>query len=832
MKNGIKINTIQAGEILMYMRGARDYIKTTKAVFSDSLLSNYMKNNTKLKVSKMKYTNDIINVKFDFGTYSVDEELDKLANLSLSEEEYQAKVKKINDNKQAYVKNTVDEVREILYTEGFDYNNIHYVMWFRSPAKARVGQVLFINEKLYDKVINWQRMGLELPKENAKIVEMSAYSSLTSSTIVDTVNINVDDILIVNDVDSIFMTNANIVYTDEKGQCKVKNEMAELKNVLWDGMALIESSLLGDKANGMALLRQHFFKACAFKANIQLFFKDYCEANNINYDNFKIKDMFGKWHYAKKIKMITTDNAIKWLKFKELMGKDPYKYWKDKVKADGCEFGIVKTDHISKLGDVQQMSYQMINSLCADKDTINRIATNSIEYVNSIKDDNDKFADFLVSNANEVNYYDMLNAMYQHNNNIANTKWFRYNKKNIISDYVKHLKRGNITTNADNLTVVSNPFALLNYAVNNNDYLNDTTLPIEEGTITCYTTRFADNEYLAGFRSPHNSPNNIIYLHNHYSKQMNKYFELSDNIIAVNSINTDIQARANGMDMDSDAMYVTNQEDIVALAKEYYIKYPTIVNAIEKSNKTYNNTLSDYAKMDNSLAEAKNSIGTSSNLAQLALSYYQYDNNNVDYYNTVIICSVLAQVSIDNAKRMYNVDLNSEIDRLSRLIPKEKPKFWKSIKTAKLDKNGKRKEIKTINNHICSMDYLELALKNIKNSSTKKGDNILDYVSDVEGRADKRQIDNIVNDISEYDNIIKYLNCIKNEQNDEEINERKIIETEETLEKLINKKISDKTLNKIIIMCLSDELDTYVANKLLNMLYKKNKRQFMKMFIM
>ena len=48
--------------------------------------------------------------------------------------------------------------------------------------------------------------------------------------------------------------------------------------------------------------------------------------------------MFGHWHYLKDIKIITTDNAIKWKKFKDLMGgslESAYEYWCNKVNEDG-----------------------------------------------------------------------------------------------------------------------------------------------------------------------------------------------------------------------------------------------------------------------------------------------------------------------------------------------------------------------------------------------------------------------------------------------------------------------------------------------------------------
>ena len=45
---------------------------------------------------------------------------------------------------------------------------------------------MFINSKLYKKAYNWLTMGLgdKMPMDNAKIVEMSAYAPLTTSTIV------------------------------------------------------------------------------------------------------------------------------------------------------------------------------------------------------------------------------------------------------------------------------------------------------------------------------------------------------------------------------------------------------------------------------------------------------------------------------------------------------------------------------------------------------------------------------------------------------------------------------------------------------------------------
>lgn len=135
-------------------------------------------------------------------------------------------------------------------------------------------------------------------------------------------------------------------------------------------------------------------------------------------------------------------------------------------------------------------------------------------------------------------------------------------------------------------------------------------------------------------------------------------------------------------DQDSDSIYTTNQTDIVRYAKHCYSHYPTIVNNIPKQNKKYKLSMDSYCDIDVSLAEAQLAIGESSNLAQLCLSYtYNFDDQK--YIDYVCILSVLAQISIDSAKRMFAVDISSEIERIKKDINIKKngyPVFWLIIK--------------------------------------------------------------------------------------------------------------------------------------------------------
>ena len=570
--------------------GIRDRYDYTEAMLHHSLFTRWLRQNGMTVDKKDESTRDIICIDFQFGLRSYNEEIKHLKQMrkNAGDDEEQLIIinqleEKVESRKDLYKKISKDDIRRIFYEDGvpITYSNvdkksgevteetINYKMLYRNPSKAKQGSCMFIREELYEKAYDWLTMGIgsKLPDHNAKIVEISAYAPLSTSAVDMTNNhegfvyIPIDDVLILRDQDSFFHTIADIVRAEDceitvKGKkeiykkCVVHREETDVKNTLWDGMALIESSVLPEWCNGMALLRNHFFKACAFKTRIQKFFRDYCSEHGIDYDIYEIEDMYGNMHLARDIKVITTDNATKFVKFADLMGgtlPSAHRYWRDRVMADNCIWGIVKTDHESKLGNVQQMSYQMINTLPCTAEDIQKISQVSIDYVNSLKIDNDLFANFLRKNATAVNHYEMLSDLYLWNNNFSMSKMWKTDKSYIINQYVARLRKGKITVEGDNLTVCGNPYALLLYTVGE-DWEQDPTLKADEGLIQVYTPRFDDGEFLCGIRNPHNSSNNLGYFKNVKHPMMEKYFDFSNNIMAVNCIHTDIQARMNGED--------------------------------------------------------------------------------------------------------------------------------------------------------------------------------------------------------------------------------------------------------------------------------------------
>ena len=859
-----------------------------------------------LEVYKGESTRQIICLSFEYGSRSYDTEYKRLKKLLKKadsddlRERLENALKRVEANKDKYAPLSRDEIREYFYEHGVNVTyttkakdgsikskeTIHYKMLTRSSGKAKLGMCLFIDSRLYDVAHDWLTMGIKLPDKGAKIVEMSAYMPLTTSTIIGKIHIDVDDFLLLKDQDSLFRTMADIVREKEYGDpdengirkmmCVVDYEETDVKNTLWDGMGLVESSILPSYVNGMVLLRNHFFKMCGFRTHIQKFFKDWCDKTGNDYNTYQVEDMFGNKKYLKNVKVITTNNALKIFKFKDLMGDDPYEYWCEHVRADGCMWGVVKTDHKSKLGEYQQLSYQMVNSLPTTKDEVREIASESIKYVELLKSDPDEYEKFLRKNANEVNHYEMMADLYRQNHEFANSRWFRLEKRKVISSYVHKLRTGKIFVNGDNLTVCGNPYALLLYSVGD-DFLKDPTLQFENGTIQCFTPRFRDGEYLIGFRSPQNNPGNIAYLHNRHSPEMFKYFEFSKNIVAVNCIKTDIQPRLNGMDFDSDFMLVSNNPTLVKCAKRCYDNYPTAVNALEESGITYDNTPAAYAMMDNKLSHSRLGIGWSSNLAQLAMTYYWTEMAKEkpdekllkEYKDIFVILAVGAQVEIDSAKRVYTVSTLEEIKRIGALpcmtktiqvttkggevktIKQDFPFFMRYTRPIPYTKDGKdlpEDEIKGNKNKlnsrinpdlVCPMNWLQEWLDKIQGASSTNTIPTEEFFIKFKGKAKATQMTKIYNAVENYSNYVKSLNCMG--LTSSEYSEQIYFKEQELFGIVGAMKIGNiVTINRLVELSLGIPLERNdirysqkykkYSRKILSILYKTNKEKFLSCF--
>lgn len=829
----IKIKSIQANSLYAVNNfvdsGKTDckkpYLDLGEAVINNSLFSDYMLHHG-VTVNKKNRSKDFIVLKFDYGV----------------KENKEMTARRLRDY---YYQNGAEVTWETHGKEGnlIGENKIRYKMLMRSPGKAKDGDCIFVRENLHEVALKYITMDLyrRMPIEGAKIVELSAYSTLTTATAVDYITIPLDNMLIIKDKKVSTMIHAVSVKTNQNGECYVDRtgDKVSVSNVLWDGMGLIDDSIFPKGMKGFIYCRSHFFKSCLFHGSIQEYFKDFY---GDKYDMATVTDMFGKEFFVKDIKVIITENSIKWLTFADLMGKTnylAYKYYRRFMKRNDYRFAIVKTAHSSKYGDFQRNSYQQNNSVpYVNREGLERIAQPSIDYCNKLKTNHEAFMHHLAITCNQrYSINNVLVALDQWNEDFKYTDYFKEKKRVIISKFKNEkLKGGKLLLIGDNLTICGNPIALL-MKVTGQDFLKEPCFKQIDTGIQCYTTRFKDGERLAGFRSPHNAPNNIVHLVNTYSEPIQKYFsKLGNNVIIINGIYTDVQSRLNGQDLDSDFIFTTNQPDMVRSAQKAYLNYPTIINDIQlKGTSVYKKDMRSYAEMDGKISSAQHAIGYASNIAQLALSYYfDGDCENKESEDVFIICSVLAQVAIDSAKRTFDVDVNSELRRLSKLPcmkradGKKFPKFYADIqKRRKHNYSIKESDIGKMN---CPMeilcDILEDGILDLRHnkdylSHTYDLSTVFRYKPD--RMRNSRQQDKIISIVKEYDREFKKLNALA-----KGYSKKTDVLSDNCMMKLKKYYINKGTMSALINYAFHS--DCGIHDRLLTLLYDKDPDKFLSCF--
>ncbi len=304
---------------------------------------------------------------------------------------------------------------------------------------------------------------------------------------------------------------------------------------------------------------------------------------------------------------------------------------------------------------------------------------------------------------------------------------------------------------------------------------------------------------------------------------------------------------------------------MVEAARKAYRDYPTVVNEVPESGMKYDNTMSEYARMDSQMQDAQKAIGGSSDSAQLSQSYYwtklannEYDEETQQLYENTVILAVCAQLAIDGCKKVFAVNVNDDIARIRNQDcmkrKKDYPKFMKWTHKIALTKNGRERPYDDIKKEkakvkqrideslVCPMNWLQDCLDKIQGVNKRSPIETYKYLAKREGNksANHRQMSKIRRIVEDYDFFVKRYMAVYNEE-DEDCILSFIEKTEEVLQILKGMKISQSTIYRIIETSLGLERNTrseriykdsakYVR-KMLNVLYRSNKEKFMNCFI-
>lgn len=703
------------------------------------------------------------------------------------------------------------ELRKWCYKNGFICDGINYCRFKRSSGSARVGKCLFIDKRLYPNMHKSEQCGLNVQNgDSLDIAAFEAYIALPTSSTIDTIDIKPENFLVIDDWESVFYEDAVCTDLGDNGWLKTEEKNMKITNSIWDGQSLIDVSLMGKySSKGMLLLRNKFFKSCCFNTNIQKFFKDneitdisYLKGQTIATD---IRD----------IKIITTPSSIKYFKFGKLEDwfKNIYPY-----------FGVVKYDKDTHYfnGRMVQAHYQLLNTLQLQKDELQKVVQDGLDYINLLNTDVDvmryhlKFkkensyeieTDNIMKDKNEI-VYNLLN----YDCAFDQTHIYYDFKKNLCRSYMKNMKKGHILLDGTYATLFGNPYEMLLQSIGTFD--GTSVLPV--GSV--HNTKYEYNTEILGSRSPHVTIGNILVTKNIACSVIDKYFNLTPNIICINSINENILERLSGADFDSDTMLITNNKILINSAKKNYeyFKVPTRNINPPKSKRHY--TFDELADLDDKTSN--NKIGEIVNLSQELNSLLwdlvaksgqsveeQYEFIKEIYYD-VCQLDVLSNIEIDKAKKEYPVNTTAELKRMRKKYAelltmtdgrKRMPYFLGYIADIKKYKNIDKKDYQKYDT---TMDLLHTCVTNKRSSKSKGSDFLplseifkpLDYDKNKVVKTQITKIIELAENTLAYNKMIAQNSCLTSEEK-----HIHIIKSKEDLLYEINRmKISTHTMYRLL----------------------------------
>lgn len=427
------------------------------------------------------------------------------------------------------------ELRNYLYKNGFKCDGVEYVRYKRSSGSSRVGKCLFVNKLLADEMTKWDKCGLDIKEgQDLDLAAWEAYIALPMSSIIDTLEVPLDGILVIDDSESTFEDDV-VAVEIENNHLVSSEKRVSITNKLFDGQSLMDRSLFGKyEDKGMLLLRNRFFKSCCFNTNIQQWFED---------NNITSVDQLNGFTLAtdiSQIKLITTPSSIKYTKFGKV------EEWLKNVEPI---FGVVKYEKKPHPfdGRMVQAHYQLFNTLQLSYGEMEEILKPSLDYISAIRSDPAvlRYAiKYPYDDAEEWSSLDSKNEiifkMLGINDKFAQTKMYYDFRDDLVKGELRNLKRGHVLVNGNYSTIMGNGMEMLREAIG--QYTG--RLELQPGEI--HSKRFPYGARLLCSRSPHICAGNILLVNNVESSNYDTYFNLTPEIVCINAARYNIQQRLNG----------------------------------------------------------------------------------------------------------------------------------------------------------------------------------------------------------------------------------------------------------------------------------------------
>lgn len=595
---------------------------------------------------------------------------------------------------------TTDELRADLYENGFNINingrDTKMVRFLRSSGSARTGKINFINETYYEKLIKWCMAGIEYKNSTTlDLPSLESYISLVASSIIDTFELKAENILLIEEGTSTF-TNT-VMATELINQVKDENDNIisgdlftsvqdkEITNTIFDGESLLSKEIFESKGysdKAILQIRNKFYKGIGVNTDIQQFFFD----NEIT----EISQLNGITLATdiSQIKLICTKSSIKYLKY------STFEKWTKVMQETWAICKFEKDQH--NFNGMAQSHYQLINTLGMDFEATKELSKDTLHYIYLLNNDisvfklhlgiikaggldaeeDEEATDEEVTELDSIKTNsDFILSMLKVNEDFAKTPICRKFKYEVVENYKKNVLKGHILIDGTYATVVSSVYEYLLCSIGKWNGVSS-TLGIDE----CFTAKYPVNEKVLGVRSPQPTMSCMTVFNNSECGVLKDYFNVeSKNVIYISAIGWNIFERESSMDVDGDAMLITNQKTItehcLALDENVVVEGKTVKRFLVSNDFTPKTSIArsytpiDLTDTDIKCAEGK--IGECINLVQMLNSVYwtmKYNNASeedlMELYKDIATLNVLSCVIIDSCKKSSPVSIDGEMNKI------------------------------------------------------------------------------------------------------------------------------------------------------------------------
>lgn len=698
-------------------------------------------------------------------------------------------IDQLKDIKDEYIIDT-KELRNRLYRDGFTINvngkETRFIRLYRSSGSARVGKINFVNEKYYEKLIEWLMAGIDYKnRSDLDLPSLEAYTSLVTSSIINTFKLKPENILLIDDKKPSFTNtvmatellevkdNAGNAVKDKKGNIvkELHTDVAEKEifNNLFDGESLLSKEVFienGYEDKAVLQLRNIFYKGIGINTDIQKFFD-----NNGIKSIEQLKAVKGNITLAtdiNQIKLITTKSSIKYMK---------YKSFKDWISIMQDTWGICKYDKGQEhnFNGMASTHYQLLNTLGMSKDNMKELLKDTIDYIKLLKNDISVFKlhlglvkdeslediDLDELNEDEVQELDSFKTnaefilqMLNINEDFAKTKICRNFKYETIKNYIKNVKKGHVLVNGTYAVVINSAYEYLLASIGKYEDKSE-TLGIGE----CFTAKFNEGEDVLGVRSPQPTMSNMTVFENVQAGKLADYFNVkSENVIYISAIGWNIMELESSMDFDGDAMLITNLKSITHHCKKLNEKinvkgkeinrFLVSTDFTPKKSIPRNYTPKDLSGTDIKCSQGK--IGECINLVQMLNSVYwdkKYkgasEEELLEFYKDISNLNVLSCIIIDSAKKESSVNVQGEMNKI---------RAKNYLGKVTIIKDGKDKEIGI-------RPYFFKYLDGGKDYKFKKFHTGMDYLAEIMEKVDRKNRDDENGNVTIKSLLIKQTGC-------------------------------------------------------------------------